>query len=98
MLSGLMRRNLEDLGIALYLTGSYFGAVYFAVAALLPSLAIHAAALAVAVALALYLLLIIAKADKPSLPFALLLMMPFICLFIGVIWWAMRLLGFWEIN
>ena len=93
-----MRHHLEDLAIALYLTGSYFGTVYFAVSALVPSLAIHVASLAVAVALGLYLLLIIAKADKPSLPFALLLMMPFVCLFLGVIWWAMRALGFWEIN
>ena len=92
-----MKRHLQDLGIALSLTVWYFVAVYFSVAGLLPNLAIHAAVWAVGFALLVYLMMVLAESDKPGLPLFLLFALPFVCVFAGVIWWGMRLLGFWTV-
>jgi hypothetical protein len=73
----------------------YFVSVFFAISALAPPLAVLLSMLA-------YLLLDaiqpekIGKTEKAGLLFALLLVLPFSCLFAGLIWWVMRGLGLWT--
>lgn len=92
-----MRRHLQDLGLALFLTVWYFVAVYFAVAALLPALALHVAFWSVALALLIYLVMVLTERDTSGPAVVLLFALPLLCIFVGVIWWGMRLLGFWEV-
>jgi hypothetical protein len=68
------------------------------VAALLPELALPAGLVAVIFALLVYRFLEITAGNEEGLPFGLLLLLPFVCITAGVIWWIMRLLGFWEIR
>jgi hypothetical protein len=76
----------------------YFASVYFAVAALIPALALQVALVAVIVAMIGYRILGMTGNDKPGLPLALLILAPVSCIAAGVIWWVIRLLGFWEIR
>jgi hypothetical protein len=92
-----MKHHLQDLGIALSLTVWYFAAVYFAASALLPSLAIHIAFWSVVPPLLIYLLMVLTESDKPGVPLFFLFGLPFVCVFAGVLWWGMRILGFWEV-
>ncbi len=97
MLHTLMKRHLQDLGIGLFLTIWYFAAVYFAVEALLPALAVHVAFWSVVLALMIYLGMVLTESDKPGMPLFLLFTLPLICVFVGILWWGMRLLGFWQV-
>ena len=97
MLHALMKHHLQDLGLALFLAFWYFVAVYFAVAALLPSLAIHVAFWSVVLALLIYLVMVLTEMDKTGPPLVVLFALPVLCVLAGVLWWVMRLLGFWEV-
>jgi Na+/melibiose symporter-like transporter len=91
-----MKESLKDLGLLALLATLYFTATYFAVAALAPTLATDAAFLAGGMAMVIYLVLFFTRMDRPGLPLALAILLPVICVAAGVIWWVMRLLGFWE--
>lgn len=90
-------KYLEEFSLIALLALFYFISVYFAVAALVPALAIQAALVAVIVAMVGHRILGMIGRDKPGLPLALLLLAPVSCIAAGIIWWIMRLLGFWEI-
>jgi hypothetical protein len=59
-------------------------------------LALPCAWFAVLLAMLAYLLLDATQTEKAGLLFALLIALPFSCLFAGMIWWAMRGLGLWT--
>lgn len=74
----------------------YFGIPYFAASALLPDFALHIALVALIIGLAAYQYLVNTQGEQPSRAYAVLLFgIPFACVFAGVIWWLVRLLGFW---
>jgi hypothetical protein len=91
-------KYLQELSLIALLALFYFPSVYFAVAALVPALALQAALVAVIVAMVGYRLLAMTGNDKPGLPLALLILLPTSCLAAGIIWWIIRSLGFWEIK
>jgi hypothetical protein len=84
-------RSIRILLLAIF----YFVSVFFAVSALQLSVALSCAWFAVLLAMLAYLLLDATQTEKAGLLFALLLVLPFNCLFAGMIWWAMRGLGWW---
>ncbi len=90
-----MRFNKDVLFPILLATG-YFVVVYFTTAALFPALALQAGLLAVILAMSAYLFLRATGNTETGIPVGLLIMLPFSCLVAGVIWWLLRLLGFWE--
>ena len=74
----------------------YFGSLYFAASALLPDFALQIALVGLIIGLAAYQYLLNTRGERPSLAYAVLLYgVPFACVFAGVIWWLLRLLGFW---
>jgi hypothetical protein len=75
------------------LATAYFVVVYFAVAALGPSLALPAGFLAIIISMSAYLFLRATGSDEEGAPMGLLIVMPFICLAAGIAWWIGRLLG-----
>ncbi len=87
---------MRDVRVIALVGVLYFGSVYFAAEALVPSYALEIALVSFIFGLSAYQYLIITIGDEPSLPFAMLLMLPFLCVFAGILWWLMRLLGFWE--
>jgi len=74
----------------------YFVSVFFAVSALAPAFAMSFAWFAVLLAMLVYLLLDAITVEKAGVLFAFLLVLPFSCLFAGMIWWVMRGLGLWT--
>ena len=82
---------MKDLRIVALVAVLYVGAVYFAAAALIPTYALEIALVSLILGLSVYQYLIIVIGDEPSLPFGLLLLLPFVCVVAGVIWWIMRL-------
>jgi len=93
-----VRQFLEDLTIIISLAAGYFVTVYFAVSALVPSLAYPAALVAVIIVLSIYRFLELTQSHRAGAPLGLLLFFPVICGMVGAIWWAMRWVGVWEIN
>ena len=91
-------KYLEEFSLITLLTLFYFASVYFAVAALIPALALQVALVAVIVAMIGYRILGMTGNDKPGLPLALRILAPVSCIAAGVIWWVIRLLRFWEIR
>ena len=89
---------MRDLRIVVLVIVLYFGSAYFAAAALIPAFALQIALIAWILGLSAYQYLSITQGDEPSLLFGLLLLLPFLCVFVGVIWWLMRLLGFELLN
>ncbi|MFN8494623.1 MAG: hypothetical protein U0350_43885 [Caldilineaceae bacterium] len=85
-------RSLRILLLALF----YFVSVFFAVAALAPTLAVPVAWFAVLLAMLAYLLLDAVQTEQAGILLAFLLVLPFSCLFAGIIWWVMRGLGLWT--
>lgn len=88
----LIVRSLRILLLALF----YFVSVFFAVAALAPTLAVPVAWFAVLLAMLAYLLLDAVQTEQAGILLAFLLVLPFSCLFAGIIWWVMRGLGLWT--
>lgn len=93
-----MKKHLQVLITIVGIAAAYFGAVYFAAAALLPELALTAALLAMILSLLAYRLLGITGDDEEGLPYGLLFLMPFVCIMAGMIWWIIRWLGLWQIR
>ena len=89
---------MRDIRVIALVIVLYFGSVYFAAAALVPTFAFEIALVGLILGLSAYQYLIITQGDEPSLPFGLLLMLPFLCVFVGAIWWVLRWLGFWEFR
>lgn len=85
-------RSLRILLLAIF----YFASVFFAVAALAPTLAVPIAWFAVLLAMLAYLLLDAIQMEQAGVLLAFLLVLPFSCLFAGMIWWVMRGLGLWT--
>ena len=77
---------------------SYFLSVSFAVAALIPSLAVQAGLIAAILAVAAYMVLVLVGQEEHGRPLGILLFAPAIFVTAGVVWWVLRLLGVWEIN
>lgn len=90
-----MRKNLQNLALILTITFTWFSSAYFAAAALSPALALAAALIATIAALVVFNLLEMDYDTAQGLPFGLLLTLPFICIFVGVIWWIAHLVGLW---
>jgi hypothetical protein len=90
-------RHLKELALLVFIAAFYFGSVYFAVAALFPTLALQAAFLAAMGAVVIYLILILIERDR-SIFFGLLVLLPVTCLTAGVAWWLLRLLGLWTVD
>lgn len=76
--------------------GFYFSGVYFAVAALEPTLAWPAAWFAVLLAMLVYLFLDAMGRSETGKAAALFYALPFACVAAGLIWWLLRLLGVWT--
>jgi hypothetical protein len=91
-------KNLNQASLIILLALFYFAGVYFAVSALAPALAFQAALIAVIGAMVAYRILGITGSDRPGAPLAVLILTPIICVAAGIVWWIMRLLGYWEIN
>jgi hypothetical protein len=89
---------LQEFSLIALLALFYFASVYFAMAALVPALALQAALVAVIVAMVGYRLLVMTGNDKPGLPLALLILLPTSCIAAGVTWWIIRLLGFGKLG
>jgi hypothetical protein len=90
-------RHLKELALLVFIATFYFGSVYFAFAALFPTLALQAAFLAAMGAVLIYLILILIERDR-SILFGLLLLLPIICLTAGAAWWLLRLVGLWPVD
>jgi len=90
-------RHLQDFALALTLTLWYFISVYFAVAALYPSLALHMSFIAALLTLLIFLALVLSERDTPFL-LALLFVLPTSCVAAGIIWWMLRLFGLFVIK
>jgi len=81
---------LKEVLLILLIAALYFLSVYFAASALAPELlALQLALIAVIGAMIGYRVL----RDQEGLPFGLLVLLPFVCVTLGVIWWIMRLVG-----
>jgi hypothetical protein len=93
----MWRQHLKEFGDVLYITLAYFISVYFAVSALWPPLAIHAAYAAAALALLGYFFLVIINQAEEGSLLGLCALSPFTILLIGVLWWLMRFVGLWNI-
>lgn len=91
-------RPLKEISLLALLAAFYLGSVYFAVSALVPSLALQAAFIAAMGAIAVYLFLVLIRHDDPGILLALLILAPIICLTAGAAWWLLRLLGLWQIK
>lgn len=91
-------KNLNQASLIILLAVFYFAGVYFAVSALVPALAFQAALVAVIGTMIAYRILGLTGSDKPGAPLAILILTPVICVAAGIVWWVIRLLGFWEIN
>ncbi len=89
-------RFSKDVIVPILLATFYFLAVYFAVAALIPAIALQAGLVAVIIAMLAYLFLRVTSSDEAGMPMGLLILSPVICLTAGVIWWVLRLIGFWR--
>ena len=90
-------QSLKELGAIVFLVVFYFVAVFFAMAALIPAYyAEQIAFIAAIVAICLFLVLEVTRREEEGMPVALLFMFPFTCIKAGVIWWILRLIGFWE--
>lgn len=77
----------------------YFGIPYFAALALLPDFALNIALVGLIIGLAAYQYLVNTQGEQPSRAYAVLLFgVPFACIFASMIWWVLRLLGFWELG
>ena len=76
----------------------YFLSVSFAVAALVPSLAVQAGLIAAILAVIAYMILVLIGQEEHGRPLGILLFAPAIFVTAGVLWWIMRLLGLWEVN
>jgi hypothetical protein len=92
-----MKRILQNLALIAYITLAYFASVYFAVSALLPNVALEVGLIALILALIIFRLLDVSIDSRGKL-FALLITLPFTCFVVGLIWWVLRLMGFWKIN
>lgn len=90
--NGFTMRSFRILLLAIF----YFVSVYFAIAALVPTLAVTAAWFAVLLAMLTYLLLDAIQTERTGILWAFLLVLPFSCLFAGVVWWLMRGVGLWT--
>lgn len=90
-------RSLKDLGTIIFITVFYFCGVTFAVAALVPELAVQAGLIAAMLSMIAYIILVVIGRDEPGLPLGLLMLLPIICITAGIIWWMLRLLGLWEV-
>ena len=77
---------------------TYFLSVFFAVAALTPSLALQAGMIAAILAVAVYMILVLAGQEEHGRPLGILLFAPAIFVTAGAVWWVLRLLGVWKIN
>ncbi len=91
-------KYLQEFSLIALLALFYFASVYFAVAALVPALALPVALVAVILAMIGYRILDARSNDKSGLPLAMLFLAPASCIAAGAIWWIIRLLGFWEIK
>jgi hypothetical protein len=91
-------KNLNQASLIILLAVFYFAGVYFAVSALVPALAFQTALVAVIGAMVTYRILGITGSDRPGAPLAILILTPIVCVAAGLVWWVMRLLGFWEIQ
>ena len=75
----------------------YFGSFYFAASALLPDLALQITLVGLIIGMTGFQYLLNTRGDRPSLAYAVLIYaIPVACLFAGMIWWVLRLVGFWE--
>ena len=74
----------------------YFVSVFFAITALEPMLAIPFAWFAVLLAMIAYLLLDSIGIERAGILLGILIVLPFSCLFAGVVWWLMRWAGVWT--
>ncbi|MCQ3972360.1 MAG: hypothetical protein DPW09_02810 [Anaerolineae bacterium] len=86
----------RDIIFPILLAIVYFSIVYFAVAALVPGIALQAGLLAIILAMSAYLFLRATGSDETGVLIGILITLPFTCFAAGVIWWIMRLLGFWR--
>lgn len=86
-----MRRWLRIVLVAAF----YFVSVYMAVLALEPTLAVPAGWFAVLLARLAYLGLDAIAKNEEGMLFGIFYLLPFSCLAAGLLWWILRLLGFW---
>lgn len=91
-------KYLEEFSLIALLALFYFASIYFAVVALVPILALPVALVAVIVGMIGYRILDARGNNKADLLLAVLFLAPTSCIAAGVIWWIMRLLGFWEVK
>ncbi|NJN97313.1 MAG: hypothetical protein HC875_26135 [Anaerolineales bacterium] len=91
-------KYLEEFSLIALIALFYFASVYFAVAALVLILALPVALVAVIVGMIGYRILDARGNNKPDLLLAVLFLAPTSCIAAGVIWWIVRLLGFWEVK
>ena len=89
------RKHLAAIGEILYVAGAYFTTVWFAAAAVVPSLALQCAFGAAFLALGCYLVLVLTERADEGMLSGLLLTFPVIIAFLGVVWWTARLVGLW---
>ena len=89
---------IKEFGLLALLAAFYFFSVFFAVAALAPSLALASSFIAAMPAMGVYLILTLTRRDEPGLPLGLLILAPIICIAAGVLWWVLQLLGLWRVN
>ena len=86
----------RDIFIPIWVATGYFVSVFFAAAALAPPGVALSIASGVAFMALLGLLWLRHRGmDEAGLPIGLLLMLPMLCLFVGVLWWLARWLGLW---
>jgi hypothetical protein len=82
--------------VPLLVASAYFLSFYFAATALVPpASALSLASWVTCMALLALLRLRHMGMDEAGAPLGLLLMLPILCLFVGVIWWVVRWLGLW---
>lgn len=89
-------RYLRILFYVLALAATYFASAYFATAALLPGWAYPAGLIAMLLALIAYRLLGTIGKDESGPLMGLLIVLPGVCAAAGIVWWIVRLLGFWD--
>lgn len=90
-------RSLRELVVPLLLAAGYFSVVSFATAAFFPALAWRVGFIAAFVAVAVYFVLVLIEREEEGMLAILLhLAIPALCLAAGVIWWVMKLTGFWD--
>ena len=76
----------------------YFLSVYFAVAALAPSMAITLGLIVAFIADIIYLVLVLVGQEEYGKTLGILLFFPVVFVTAGILWWILRLLGLWQVN